>query len=174
MGACSLLPLQTSVQSAPSLSLQDSDQHRNKYVVFNLLEEALVENKFNTFQLEATFYSESMVLCLPVVYEIECGNSTWNINCTSGYRTVFLWTLFNTETFAGRFLMYFTKNRLKSPLFAIRHKLCQYSPDECGIKLYLKLDSFPDFKLRKRYSVENLISSTLMDITKKVKIIDLV
>ena len=96
MSSCSLLPLQTSVQSAPSLSLQDSDQHRNKYVVFNLLEEALVENKFNTFQLETTFYSESMVLCLPVVYEIECGNGTWNINCTSGYKTIFLWTLFDT------------------------------------------------------------------------------
>ena len=66
--------------------------------------------------------------------------------------------------------MYFTKNRLKSPLFAIRHKFCQYSPDECGIKLYLKVDSFPD--LRGNYTIENLISSTLMGITEKVKTAD--
>ena len=173
LSTCSLL--QTSVHSAPlqSLSLRDEtyrDQHRDKYVVFNLLEQALVENKLNIYPLHATFYSESLVLCLPVVYEIECdqySNDTWNINCTSGYKTTFMWTLFDTETTAGKFLMYFTKNRLKSPLFSVRHKFCQYSPDSCGIKLYLKVDSYPN--IRGNYSVENLISSALMDITKKVK-----
>ena len=163
--------LQTGVQSAPLLSLQDEngDQNHNKYVVFNLLEQALLENKFNIYQLQTTFYSESLVLCLPVEYEIECDpdlNDTWNINCTSGYHMTFLWTYFDTENFAGRFLMYFTKNRLKSPLFTIRHKYCEYSLDGCGIKLYLNVSSFPD--LRGNYSVKNLISSTLMDITKKV------
>ena len=169
---CSLLRV-PSVQGAPLLLLQDenSDEHHNKYVVFNLLEEALVENKFNIFQLETTFYSESLVLCLPVVYEIECdSNDSWDFNCTSGYHKTFLWTYFDIENFAGRFLLYFTKNRLKSPLFSIRHKFCHYSPDSCGIKLYLKMDTYP--VLRGNDSVlDDLISSTLLDITKKVKLL---
>ena len=77
----------------------------------------------------------------------------------------FLWTYFDTENPAGRFLLYFTKNRLKSPLFAVRYKLCEYS---LGRKLYLEVEQIPD--LRGNYSVENLIFSTLMDITKKVEI----
>ena len=167
-----LLQLQTSVQSSldPLLSPQDdSDQQHNRYVVFNLLEGAFLENKFNIYQLQTIFHSERLVLCLPVVYKIECdpdSNDTWHINCTSGYNTTFLWTLFDTGDLAGRFLLYFTKNGLKSPLFTIRHKFCHYSPDVCGIKLYIEVDSFPE--LRGNYSVENLISSTLLDITKEV------
>ena len=170
----SLLLLQTSVQSAP-VSLQDenSDQLHNKYVMFNLLEPALYENKFNIYQLVTTFYSESLVLCLPVVYEIECTYPDplpWNINCTSGYNITFLWTYFDTGKFDGKLLLYFTKNHLKSPLFGIRHKFCQFSPDDFGIKLYLKVGSFPESDLRGNYSVDNLISSTLLDITTKVQI----
>ena len=170
----SLLQLQTSVQSTPDplLSVQDdSDQQYNRYVMFNLLEQAFLKNKFNIYQLQTTFCSENLVLCFPVVYEIECDpdlNDTWHINCTSGYNITFLWTYFDTRNYAGRFLLHFTKNHLKSPLFGIQHKLCEFSPDEFSIKLFFNVSYFPESEMRGNYTVESLISYTLCNITKKV------
>ena len=159
-----------SVESAPFISSQNknTDQNYDEYVMFDTLEKALVHSPFNIHQLKKTFYSGDLVLCLPVAYEIYCSlesNDTWDFNCTS-YTMTFLWTYFDTEAFAGRVLLYFTKNHLKSPLFTIRHKFCEYSQSTCGITLYLELDGYP--VLTSNISLVSLLTTTLLDITKKV------
>ena len=165
--------VQGSVKTIPLISLQihdeNSDRNHDRYVMFDSLQASLVKSPFNIYQLQSTFYMEELVLCFPVIYEIECSsevNDTWNINCTSGYTVPFLWTYFDTETFAGRVLLFFTKNHLTSPFFKIQHKFCHFSPDTEGISLYLQVDTFP--VLRGNLSVESLISATLLDITRKV------
>ena len=166
--AVTIIFMSRNVKSAPLLSLQNerTDQNYDEYVVFDLLEEALVSSPFNIHQLQTTFYSDELVLCLPVSYEIDCITET-DTNCSSS-TVPFLWTYFDTETFAGRVLLYFTKNHLKSPLFAIRHKFCEYSQAICGITLYLKMSYYP--LLRSTVSFDSLICTTLLNITKKVSI----
>ena len=165
--------LQGSVASNSLLSLTSTqlidDEEHDKYVVYNLLEKALINSSFNLYKLRNTFYSGELVLCLPVSYELECINDTMSgsNNCTfSVYTVSFLWTMFDTNTTAGKSLLFFTKNQLKSPLFYIRHKFCSFSLETCGIKLYLQIPSFPEFK--SNTSADSIIDDSLNIITKKV------
>ena len=157
------------LQLLDTQTLTIDDEEHDQYVMFNLLEKALTNNSFNRYKLRTTFFSGDLVLCLPVLYQLECmeeSNSSLNENCTSGYSVPFLWTYFDVETFAGKVLLFFTKNHLKSPLVTISHKFCSYSLSTCGLTIYLQIESLP--QLKSNISMESLISHTLLQISAKV------
>ena len=147
------------------------DEEYDDYTVYKLLEEALVSD-FNRYKLQRTFFSDDLILCLPVTYHLHCEkqvNCSNSINCSGKvpFSQSYLWTLFNTETFAGRFLLYFTKNRLRSPLLGIPDHFCRFSSQN-GIFLYLDVESFPC--LQSNVSTEDVISKTLIQITGRVSL----
>lgn len=142
------------------------DVEYDDFVVFDVLEKALV-SRFNVYKLQETFLSDGLTLCLPVTYHIHCekeADCSNTLNCSEiiPFSQSYLWTLFNTNTFAGKFLLYFTENRLKSPLLGLPDHLCSFSATN-GITLYLEVESFPC--LQGNVSVEAVISKALVKIT---------
>ena len=157
--------------SQPGIPLTPSeDEEYDDYIVHDFLEKAL-DSPFNLYNLRKTFLSDDLTLCLPVTYQLHCGNEVncSSINCSGifPFSQSYLWTLFDTETFAGRFLLYFTKNRLRSPLLGIPDHFCSFSSKN-GIFLYLDVTSFPC--LQHNVSTETVISDALIRITGQVSL----
>ena len=157
-------------ESAPAKSLLTSaedDTEYDSYIIYELLESGLLNESFNLYKLRNTFLSGQLVLCVPVKYTLRCdaeSECTSDFNCTSNFTSAipFLWTLFSTESYTGKVLLYFTKNRLRSPLLGLFNHVCSFSPEN-SISLYLKVATFPC--LKGNVSVELLITNTLIKIT---------
>ena len=147
------------------------DVEYDDYIVYDLLEKALV-SPFNLYKLRKTFLSDDLILCLPVTYHLHCenkANCSSSINCSGNFpfSQSYLWTLFNTESFAGKILLDFIENRLKSSLLGLPHHFCSFSATN-GIFLYLNVESFPC--LQGNVSTEDVISRTLVQITGRVSL----
>ena len=162
------------VESGKSLPVSpltpSEDAEYDNYIVYNFLENA-TNSPFNLYTLRKTFLSDDLILCLPVTYHLHCENETscLSSDCSGIFplSLVYLWTLFDTETIAGKFLLYFTKNRLRSPLLGIPDHFCRFS-SEHGIVLYLNVKSFPCAESND--STEAVISDTLLKITGRVSL----
>lgn len=154
--------------------IPSEDVEYDNYIVYDFLEKA-TNTPFNLYTLRETFFSDELTLCLPVTYHLHCENEA---SCSSSscrgifpLSRVYLWTLFDTEGFTGKFLLFFTKNRLKSPLLSIPDHFCHFSSEK-GIFLYLNVKSFPTC-LEGNVSAEDVISKTLLKITRRVSLIKL-
>ena len=97
----------------PGIPLTPSeDEEYDDYTVYDFLEKAL-DSPFNFYNLRKTFLSDDLTLCLPVTYQLHCGNEVncSSINCSGifPFSQSYLWTLIDTETLLANFYYTFLK-----------------------------------------------------------------
>ena len=149
----------------------DYDYDYDRFTYYDIFSDAITKSAFNRHKLVEAFPSGELILCVPVTYILKCDvencteNCTEPVNCTYGYQSpLFLWTYFDMENYAGRFLFYLTKSKLNYFLLGVSNKSCPATKDRRrAITLYLQVTQFPP--IRSNISDESLIIDTLQHIT---------
>ena len=154
---------------APAIVYSADSNSYDKYLIQQELEDALVNNTLNLYNLQKRFplNSKSFIACVPVKYvltcDTDCANNSGLISCKSEHNESFLWTSFDTESLPGNVLFHWAISGVRVLGFEWAQS-CVYT-FENAIVLQLHVDSLPCIKDQMEAVTEALKLITTMVIS---------